>query len=103
LFAYASAFANNRQSMAGLSANNNFYNLTTIVAMLTGRYVLTVLALALPGRFAACSRRPSSRGAMPPGGITFGVLLTGTALLVGALNFLPALAMGPVVEHFSMH
>jgi len=103
LFAYASVFANNGQSMAGLSANNIFYNLTTIVAMLTGRYVLAVLALALAGRFAAASRRPPSRGAMPSDGMTFGVLLTGTALLVGALNFLPALAMGPIVEHFSMH
>jgi K+-transporting ATPase ATPase A chain len=103
LFAYASAFANNGQSMAGLSANNIFYNTTTIVAMLTGRYVLAVLALALAGRFAALSRRSPSRGAMPSNGITFGVLLTGTTLLVGALNFLPALAMGPILEHFSMH
>jgi K+-transporting ATPase ATPase A chain len=103
LFAYASAFANNGQSMAGLSANNIFYNTTTIVAMLTGRYVLAVLALALAGRFAAASRRPPSRGAMPSDGMTFGVLLTGTALLVGALNFLPALTMGPIVEHFSTH
>ena len=103
LFAYASAFANNGQNMAGLSANNIFYNLTTSLAMLTGRYVMAVLALALAGRFAAASRRPPSRGAMPSDGMTFGVLLTGTALLVGALNFLPALAMGPIVEHFSMH
>jgi potassium-transporting ATPase potassium-binding subunit len=103
LFAYASAFANNGQSMAGLSANNIFYNTTTIVAMLTGRYVLAVLALALAGRFAAASRRSPSRGAMPSDGVTFGVLLTGTALFVGALNFLPALALGPIVEHFSMH
>jgi K+-transporting ATPase ATPase A chain len=103
LFAYASAFANNGQSMAGLSANNIFYNLTTSLAMLTGRYVMAVLALALACRFAAASRRPPSRGAMPSDGMTFGVLLTGTALLVGALNFLPALAMGPIVEHFSMH
>ena len=103
LFAYASAFANNGQSMAGLNANNNFYNLTTIIAMLTGRYVLAVLALALAGRFAAASRRPASRSAMPSDGMTFGVLLSGTALLVGALNFLPALAMGPIIEHFSIH
>ena len=103
LFAYASAFADNGQSMAGLSADNIFYNITTIVAMLAGRYVLAVLALALAGRLAAASRRAPSRGAMPSDGITFGVLLTGTALLVGALNFLPALAMGPIVEHFSMH
>jgi K+-transporting ATPase ATPase A chain len=102
LFAYASAFANNGQSMAGLSANNIFYNITTIVAMLMGRYVLTVLALALAGRFAIASRRAPSRGAVPTDGMTFGVLLTGTALLVGALNFLPALAIGPIAEHFLM-
>src|ERR1700693_2406960 len=103
LFASARAFANNGQSMAGLSANNIFYNTTTTAALLMGRYVLAVLALALAGRFAAASRRPPSRGAMPSDGMTFGVLLTGTALLVGALNFFPALAMGPIVEHFSMH
>src|SRR3984893_5176429 len=61
LFAYASAFANNGQSMAGLSVNSIFYNLTTIVAMLTGRYVLAVLALGLAGRFAASSPRPPTR------------------------------------------
>jgi K+-transporting ATPase ATPase A chain len=103
LFAYASAFANNGQSMAGLSANNIFYNMTTIVAMLTGRYVLAVLALALAGRFAAASRRPPSRGTMPSDGFVFGLLLAGTALLLGALNFLPALALGPIVEQFSIH
>ncbi len=103
LFAYASAFANNGQTMAGLSANNIFYNTTTIVAMLAGRYVLAVLALALAGRFAAASRRSSSPGTMPSDGVTFAILLTGTALLLGALNFFPALAMGPIVEHFSMH
>jgi potassium-transporting ATPase potassium-binding subunit len=103
LFAYASAFANNGQSMAGLSANNIFYNLTTIIAMLMGRYALAVLALALAGRLAAASRRPPSRGTMPSDGMTFGVLLTATALLVGALDFLPALAMGPIAEHFCMH
>jgi potassium-transporting ATPase potassium-binding subunit len=103
LFAYASAFANNGQSMAGLSANNIFYNTTTIIAMLAGRYVLAVLALSLAGRFAAMSRRPPSPGTMPSDGFVFGVLLAGTALLLGALNFLPALALGPIVEHFSIH
>ena len=101
LFAYASAFANNGQSMAGLSANNVFYNTTTIIAMLSGRYILAVLALSLAGRFAAMSRRAPSPGTMPSDGFVFGVLLTGTALLLGALNFLPALALGPIVEHFS--
>jgi potassium-transporting ATPase potassium-binding subunit len=103
LFAYASAFANNGQSMAGLSANNVFYNTTTIIAMLAGRYILAVLALSLAGRFAAMSRRPVSSGTMPSDGFVFGVLLAGTALLLGALNFLPALALGPIVEHFSIH
>jgi K+-transporting ATPase ATPase A chain len=103
LFAYASCFANNGQTMASLSANNIFYNATTIIAMLAGRYILAVLALSLAGRFAAMTRRPPSPGTMPSDGVTFGVLLTGTALLVGALNFFPALAMGPIVEHFSMH
>jgi K+-transporting ATPase ATPase A chain len=103
LFAYASAFANNGQTMAGLSANNIFYNATTIIAMLAGRYILPVLALSLAGRFAGMSRRPPSAGTMPSDGFVFGAMLTGTALLLGALNFLPALALGPIVEHFSIH
>ena len=103
LFAYASAFANNGQSMAGLSAHNVFYNTTTIMAMLAGRYILAVLALSLAGRFAAMSRRRPSLGTMPSDGFVFGAMLTGTALLLSALNFLPALALGPIVEHFSIH
>jgi hypothetical protein len=87
--------------MAGLSANNLFYNVTTIVAMLVGRYGLAILALALAGRFAAVSRRPPSPGTMPSDSVLFGVMLAGTALLVGALNFLLALALGPILEHFS--
>jgi K+-transporting ATPase ATPase A chain len=102
LFAYASAFANNGQSMGGLSTNTPFYNVTTIIAMLIGRYGLAVMALALAGRFAIVSRRPPSLGSMPSDGWLFGVLLAATAMLVGALNFLPALALGPILEHFSM-
>ena len=101
-FAYASALANNGQNMAGLNANSVFYNVTTILAMLVGRWGLAILALALAGRFAATSRRPSSTGTVPSDGLQFGVLLAATALLVGALNFLPALALGPLLEHFSM-
>ena len=100
-FAYASALANNGQNMAGLSADSIFYNATTVVAMLVGRWGLAVLALALAGRFAATSRRPSSVGTVPSDGIQFGVLLAATALLVGALNFLPALALGPLLEYLS--
>src|SRR5262249_50507045 len=98
-FAYASAFANNGQSMAGLSANTPFYNITTAIAMLVGRYGLAFLALALAARFGKMSRRPPSSGTMPSDGFSFGVLLFSTTLIVGALNFLPALAFGPIVEH----
>ena len=101
-FAYASALANNGQNMAGLNANTVFYNVTTGVAMLVGRWGLAILALALAGRFAAMTRRPPSSGTVPSDGVQFGFLLAAVALLVGALNFLPALALGPVLEHFSM-
>jgi K+-transporting ATPase ATPase A chain len=103
LFAYASCFTNNGQTMASLNANNLFYNMTTIVAMLAGRFVLAILALSLAGRFAAMSRRPPGAGTMPSDGFPFGVLLAGTALLLGALNFFAALALGPIVEHLSIH
>jgi potassium-transporting ATPase potassium-binding subunit len=103
LFTYASAFANNGQNMAGLSANNVFYNLTTIIAMISGRFALSILALALAGRFASMSRRPPNAGTMPSDGFPFGVLLATTSILLGALNFLPALALGPLAEHFSIH
>jgi potassium-transporting ATPase potassium-binding subunit len=103
LFAYASCFANNGQTMASLNANNLFYNMTTIVAMLAGRYALAILALALAGRFASMSRRSPGPGTMASDTITFGILLAGTALLLGALSYLPALSLGPIVEHFSMH
>lgn len=103
LFAYASCFANNGQTMASLNANNLFYNMTTIVAMVAGRYALAILALALAGRFASMSRRPPGPGTLASDTITFGILLAGTALLLGALSYLPALSLGPIVEHFSMH
>jgi K+-transporting ATPase ATPase A chain len=103
LFAYTSCFGNNGQTMASLNANNLFYNMTTTVAMLAGRYALAILALALAGRFAAMPRRPPGLGTMASDTITFGVLLAGTAVLLGALNYLPALALGPLVEHLSTH
>jgi potassium-transporting ATPase potassium-binding subunit len=98
LFAYASSMANNGQNMAGLNANSVFYNLTTAVAMLAGRFGLAALALALAGRFAAQRRWPTTAGTLPSDSATFGVLVLGTILLVGALSLLPALALGPVAE-----
>ena len=98
VFAYASNMANNGMTMAGLNANSVFYNLTTVLAMLAGRFWLVALALVLAGRFAAQGRRPISLGSLPSDTVTFGVLVLGTVLLVGALSFLPALALGPIME-----
>ncbi|HKI32874.1 MAG TPA: potassium-transporting ATPase subunit KdpA [Gemmataceae bacterium] len=100
LFAYASCMANNGQTMAGLNANSVFYNLTTLLAMAAGRFALATLALMLAGRFAAQGRKEPTIGTLPCDTVTFGVLVLGTVVLVGALCFLPALALGPIAEHF---
>jgi potassium-transporting ATPase potassium-binding subunit len=98
LFAYASSMANNGQTMAGLNANSVFYNGTTAIAMLVGRYGLAALALALAGRFAAQRRMPTTAGTLPSDTPVFGALVFGTILLVGALCFFAALALGPIAE-----
>jgi K+-transporting ATPase ATPase A chain len=100
LFAYASCVANNGQTMAGLNANSVFFNITTAVAMLAGRFATAALALLLAGRFAAQGRKPATIGTLPCDTPTFAVLTLGAVLLLGALCFLPALALGPVAEHF---
>lgn len=102
LYAYTTSMANNGQNMAGLSANSPFYNWTTAIAMLIGRFGLGVAALALAGRFAMQVQRTSSPGAIPTDSVMFATVVTGTALLVGALTFLPALALGPIVEQIIM-
>jgi len=101
-FAYTSTIANNGQTFGGLSANSPFYNLTTVVSMLVGRFGLGVLALALAGIFVGQRRRPATLGTLPTDSFQFGVVIVGTALLVGALTFFPAYALGPVVEHLRM-
>lgn len=98
IFAYASCMANNGQTMAGLNANSVFYNVTTTIAMLAGRYGLAALALALAGRFASQRRLPTTVGTLPSDTPTFGVLVFGTILLLGGLCFFPALALGPLAE-----
>ena len=100
LFAYASSMANNGQNMAGLDANTVFYNVTTAVAMLAGRFGLAAVALLLAGRFAAQGRTPFTIGSLPCDTPTFGVLVLGSVVITGALSFLPVLALGPVVEYF---
>jgi K+-transporting ATPase ATPase A chain len=98
-FAYASSFANNGQSFGGLGANSVFYNTTTSVAMLAGRFLLTLPALALAGTFAEQRRRAITSGSLPTDSALFAMLLTTTVLLVAGLNFLPLLCLGPVAEH----
>jgi len=101
LFAYASCMANNGLSMAGLNGNTLFYNVTTALAMIAGRFAPAAFALALAGRFAKQGRTPITPGTLPSDTPTFGVLVFGTVLLGSALAFLPALALGPLVEQFA--
>jgi potassium-transporting ATPase potassium-binding subunit len=101
LFAYTSAFANNGQAFAGLSANSPFYNCTTGVAMMLGRFGLAIPALALAGTFSRVQVR-SSVGAVPTSGALFVCIIIGSALLLAALTFAPALVLGPILEQVSL-
>jgi K+-transporting ATPase ATPase A chain len=102
LFAYASANANNGQNFAGLNANSTFYNVTTAVTMMVGRFGLAIPALGLAGLFAAQQPSPESAGTLPTNSLSFAVLLTLTLLIVSALGYFPALALGPLLEHLTM-
>ena len=102
LFAYASSNANNGQNFAGLNANGAFYNLTTAITMMVGRFGLAIPALALAGLFASQQPTPDSAGTLPTNSLSFAVLLTSTALIVSALSYFPALALGPLLEHLTM-
>ena len=99
LYAFSSAANNNGSAFAGLSANTPYYNLMLGIAMWLGRFAVIVPVLALAGSLAAKKRIPVTAGTMPTSGALFVALLVGTVLLVGALTYLPALALGPVVEH----
>jgi potassium-transporting ATPase potassium-binding subunit len=98
LFAYTSCFANNGQSFAGLSANTPFYNLTTALAMMVGRFGLAIPALALADLFGRQRSTPASSGTLPTHSFSFGVLLTTCLITMVALSYLPALALGPALE-----
>ena len=99
LYAFTSAGNNNGSAFAGLSANTPFYNAMLAVAMWFGRFGVIVPVLAIAGSLAAKKRLPVTAGTMPTHGPLFVALLIGTVLLVGLLNYVPALALGPVVEH----
>jgi K+-transporting ATPase ATPase A chain len=102
LYAFSSAVGNNGSAFAGLSANTPFYNTALGFEMFFGRIWLMIPVLALAGSLAAKKRIPASIGSMATHTQMFVWLLIGTVLLVGALNFVPALALGPVIEHLNM-
>jgi K+-transporting ATPase ATPase A chain len=101
LFAYTSCFANNGQTFAGLSANTPFYNLTTALAMLAGRFGLAIPALAFAARFGRQRNIPVTSGTLPTHSLSFGVLLTICLITMVGLTYLPVLALGPIVERLA--
>ena len=102
LYAYSSGTGNNGSAFAGLTVNTPWYNTTLGLAMLIGRFLMIIPIMAMAGSLVQKKIAPASAGTFPVSGGTFVVLLLGTVLLIGALNFLPALALGPIVEHFLM-
>jgi K+-transporting ATPase ATPase A chain len=98
LFAYSSCFANNGQTFAGLSTNTPFYNLTTALAMLAGRFALAIPALGFAALFARQRNAPPSSGTLPTHSLLFGILLTACLIAMVALSYLPVLALGPILE-----
>ncbi len=102
LYAYTSGTGNNGSAFAGLSANTLFYNTTLGIAMFAGRFLMVVPMLAIAGSLAAKKIVPASAGTFPTHGPVFVGLVVGVILIVGGLTFFPALALGPLVEHFAM-
>ncbi|MGD0463623.1 MAG: potassium-transporting ATPase subunit KdpA [Tepidisphaeraceae bacterium] len=102
LYAFSSCAGNNGSAFAGLTTNTPQYNVTQSFDMLLGRFFMIVPLLALGGHLATKKITPQSIGSFPVSGVTFTLLLIGTVVVVGALTFLPALAVGPIIEHFLM-
>jgi K+-transporting ATPase ATPase A chain len=103
LYAFSSAANNNGSAFAGLSADSWFYDLLLAGAMFVGRFWVAIPVLAIAGSLARKTPVPPSAGTLPTHGPLFVSLLAGTILLLGALTFLPALALGPIVEHLLLH
>jgi K+-transporting ATPase ATPase A chain len=102
LYAFTSAAGNNGSAFAGLNANTNWYNVTTGIAMLAGRFFMIVPMLAIAGSLGRKKRVPPSPGTFPVTTPLFTALLVSVIVIVGALTFFPALSLGPVVEHLMM-
>lgn len=102
LYAFSSAANNNGSAFAGLSANTPFYNVLLAIAMWFGRFAMIVPILAIAGSLAAKKRVAVTPGTMPTHGLLFVGLLVGIVVLVGVLNYVPALALGPIIEHLQL-
>jgi K+-transporting ATPase ATPase A chain len=100
LYAYSSQAGNNGSAFAGLSGNTRFWNITGGVDMLIGRFLMIIPAMAIAGSMIGKKTVPAGPGTFPTTGPTFTILLVSVILIVGALTFFPALALGPVLEHF---
>jgi K+-transporting ATPase ATPase A chain len=102
LYAYTSSVGNNGSAFGGLNSNTTWYNTSTAVAMLLGRFFVVIPILAIAGNLARKKVSPASLGTFPVTGPLFSVLLICTILIVGALTFFPALSLGPILEHLLM-
>jgi K+-transporting ATPase ATPase A chain len=102
LYSYTSATGNNGSAFAGITVNTPYYNLTLGLAMLIGRFLMIIPLMAIAGSLAKKKLVPASAGTFPTDSATFVVLLVGVIVIVGALTFLPAVALGPIVEHFQL-
>jgi K+-transporting ATPase ATPase A chain len=102
MYAYSSGTGNNGSAFAGLTGNTYWYNTTIGIAMLIGRFIMIIPALALAGSLVQKKRVALTGGSFPVSGPLFSALLVGTVVIVGALTFFPALSLGPIVEHFLM-
>jgi K+-transporting ATPase ATPase A chain len=103
LYALSSASNNNGSAFAGISANTPFYNILLAVVMWFGRFAFIVPVLAIAGSLAKKKRIEATAGTLPTHGALFIALLVGTVVLVGALTYVPALALGPIIEHLQLH
>jgi K+-transporting ATPase ATPase A chain len=102
IYAFASANANNGSAFAGLSGNTPWFNTTLGIVMLLGRFAYVIPVLALAGGLAAKKKAPASAGTFPTTGPLFVGLLIGVVVILYLLQYFPALALGPVVEHYLM-
>ena len=102
LYAFTSSAGNNGSAFAGLNANTLWYNVTTGVTTLAGRFLMIIPMLAIAGNLARKKYVPPSLGTFPVTTPLFSVLLIGVILILGALTFFPALSLGPILEHLFM-